>query len=103
MSNTWKLSFDVSYVNNDRNSFTLRIDQGTETSAQTAGGHSLFRKFLIHIDVDRNVETDQLHPTFELTEPQVNPQANQLLTKLNTMLADELASIQELTSFEEGL
>ena len=70
---------------------------------ETADGHKLFRQFLIHIDVHRNLETDMLHSTYELTERQVYPQANQLLTTLNDILSTELANIRELTSFEAGL
>ena len=51
----------------------------------------------------RNEETDTLHATYELAERQVYPQANQLLTTLNGILATELANIRELTSFETGL
>ena len=44
-----------------------------------------------------------LHSTYELTERQVYPQANELLTTLNNVLTAELANLRELTSFETGL
>ena len=78
LSNTWQLSFDSAQVASDRNSFTLKISQRqSDTTAEeasqpvacTAEGHSLFRKFLVHIDVNRNAETDQMHPVYELAEP----------------------------------
>ena len=43
------------------------------------------------------------HPAFELAERAVYPQANPLLTTLNTILDSELVNIRELTAFEEGL
>ena len=70
---------------------------------ETADGHKLFRQFLIHIDLHRNLETDMLHATYELAERQVYPQANKLLTTLNEFLGTELANLRELTSFEAGL
>jgi len=87
LSTTWKLCFDASYLNNDRNSFTLKIAQGTAgDTAKTSDGHSLFRKFFIHIDANRNAETDQIHPVFELADTQIYPNENSLLSTLNTIL-----------------
>jgi len=103
LSNTWSISFDASEVGQDRNQFTLSLAQAREHSAETAEGHSLFRKCLLHLDVNRNAETDQLHATFEHLERQLYVQANPLLTTLNTVLAAELENIRELTGFEEGL
>lgn len=70
---------------------------------ETADGHRLFRQFLIHMDVHRNLETDMLHPKYELAERQVYPQANQLLTTLNQFLSSELDNLRELNGFEAGL
>ena len=72
-------------------------------SAETSDGHRLFRRFLIHMDVHRNLETDMLHATYELAERQIYPQSNPLLTTLNGFLATELTNLRELTSFESGL
>ena len=51
----------------------------------------------MHLVVNRNLETDMLHPTYELAERQVYPQANELLTTLNSILDGELVNIRELT------
>lgn len=97
----------MNYVSGDRNSFTLSLDQSnhdlSKQGAETSDGHRLFRRFLIHLDVHRNLETDQLHATFELAERQVYPQSNPHLTTLNGFLATELDNLRELTSFESGL
>lgn len=103
LSNSWQINIDASNVSNDKQHFTLQISKSSGDSAETADGHGLFRKFLIHIDLNRNLETDMLHSTYELAERQVYPQANELLTTLNTVLNTELDNIRELTSFEEGL
>ena len=105
LSNTWKITFNDSHVQSDRNQFTLQIQSSAPggDTAETSDGHRLFRTFLIHIDVNRNLETDMFHPTFELAERAVYPQANALLTTLNTILDSELVNIRELTAFEEGL
>ena len=108
LSNSWQINFDSSHVDNDKNSFTLSIatpNSATQESpkAETAGEHSLFRKFLVHIDCDRNPETDALHPTFELAELGVYPQANPLLTTLNRLVSQELENLKELIDFEAGL
>ena len=108
LSNSWLIFFDENtYASEDRNSFTLSISQknspDTTDFAETADGHKLFRRFLIHIDVHCNLETDMLHATYELAERQVYPQANELLTTLNGFLATELTNLRELTSFEAGL
>ena len=69
LSSSWQVVFDAGFVSSDKNSFTLSIGCAAEgLSAETSEGHSLFRDFLVHVDVDRNVETDKLHPRFELAE-----------------------------------
>ena len=103
LSNSWQINFDASQLENERNSFTLQIKNGAEETCETADGHKLFRQFLMHLVVNRNLETDMLHPTYELAERQVYPQANELLTTLNSILDGELVNIRELTQFEEGL
>jgi len=73
LSNSWQISFDGSHLAGDRNSFTLSLakSDSLSDSAETASGHSLFRKLLLHVDVNRNAETDQLHASYEHAEAQV--------------------------------
>ena len=64
LSNSWSINCSASILSGDRNSFTLQIKSKTNDtqsdsgSVETADGHKLFRQFLIHMDVHRNLETD---------------------------------------------
>lgn len=72
LSNSWLIKIDKTYVeSNDTNSFTLSIGEGETGQAETSDGHKLLRKFLIHVDVNRNAETDRFHASYELPERQV--------------------------------